>query len=224
MLAGGVGFGTMRDALKGTPKPGEKVVVMGGDNYRIGMGGGAVSSVETGVYANAIELNAIQRANPEMQKRVSNVVRALAESDNNPIVSIHDHGAGGHLNAAGGEFHGTMEEAQALLRSILPLYDKYKEKYHCVYQTDIYTNEQWLEIMPLDASKSNAIRQLQSMLNCEKLIVFGDGKNDIDMFQIADKSYAVANAHNDLKQYATEVILSNDEDGVARWLEANYKQ
>lgn len=93
MLAGGVGFGTMRDALKGTPKPGEKVVVMGGDNYRIGMGGGAVSSVETGVYANAIELNAIQRANPEMQKRVSNVVRALAESDNNPIVSIHDHGS-----------------------------------------------------------------------------------------------------------------------------------
>ena len=78
--------------------------------------------------------------------------------------------------------------------------------------------------MPLDASKSNAIRQLQSMLNCEKLIVFGDGKNDIDMFQMADKSYAVANAHNDLKQFATEVILSNDEDGVARWLEANYKQ
>ena len=99
MLAGGVGFGTMRDAIKGTPAPGEKVVVMGGDNYRIGMGGGAVSSVETGQYANAIELNAVQRANPEMQKRVSNVVRALAESDDNPIVSIHDHGAGGHLNA-----------------------------------------------------------------------------------------------------------------------------
>ena len=104
------------------------------------------------------------------------------------------------------------------------LYDKYKDKYHCVYQTDIYTNEQWLEIMPLEASKSNAIRQLQSMLNCEKLIVFGDGKNDIDMFQMADKSYAVANAHDELKQYATEVILSNDEDGVARWLEANYKK
>ncbi|MBP3671096.1 MAG: phosphoribosylformylglycinamidine synthase [Bacteroidaceae bacterium] len=99
MLAGGVGFGTMRDAIKGTPTPGEKVVVMGGDNYRIGMGGGAVSSVETGQYANAIELNAVQRANPEMQKRVSNVIRALAESDENPIVSIHDHGAGGHLNS-----------------------------------------------------------------------------------------------------------------------------
>ena len=99
MLAGGVGFATLRDALKGEAEPQEKVVVMGGDNYRIGMGGGAVSSVETGQYANAIELNAVQRANPEMQKRVSNVVRALAESDDNPIISIHDHGAGGHLNA-----------------------------------------------------------------------------------------------------------------------------
>lgn len=98
MLAGGVGFGTRRDALKGTPEVGEKVVVMGGDNYRIGMGGGAVSSVETGQYDNAIELNAVQRANPEMQKRVSNVIRTLAEADVNPIVSIHDHGAGGHLN------------------------------------------------------------------------------------------------------------------------------
>jgi len=98
MLAGGVGFGTHRDALKGEPAVGEKVVVMGGDNYRIGMGGGAVSSVETGQYKNSIELNAVQRANPEMQKRVSNVIRTLAESDINPIVSIHDHGAGGHLN------------------------------------------------------------------------------------------------------------------------------
>lgn len=99
MLAGGVGFAARKDAIKGTPEPGQKVVLMGGDNYRIGMGGGAVSSVETGQYANAIELNAVQRANPEMQKRVSNVIRALAESGKNPIVSIHDHGAGGHLNA-----------------------------------------------------------------------------------------------------------------------------
>ena len=99
MLADGVGFANKRDAIKGTPKAGEKVVLMGGDNYRIGMGGGAVSSVNTGQYANAIELNAVQRANPEMQKRVANVIRALAEDDTNPIVSIHDHGAGGHLNA-----------------------------------------------------------------------------------------------------------------------------
>ncbi len=99
MLAGGVGYAAAKDAIKGVPEEHQAVVVMGGDNYRIGMGGGAVSSVETGQYASGIELNAVQRANPEMQKRVSNVVRALAENDNNPIVSIHDHGAGGHLNA-----------------------------------------------------------------------------------------------------------------------------
>lgn len=98
MLAGGVGYAKREYALKGEPQTGEKVVLMGGDNYRIGMGGGAVSSVNTGLYAGTIELNAVQRANPEMQKRVQNVVRAMAESDENPIVSIHDHGAGGHLN------------------------------------------------------------------------------------------------------------------------------
>jgi len=98
MMAGGIGYGIEKDALKGHPEKGDKVVVMGGDNYRIGMGGGAVSSVETGKYSNAIELNAIQRSNPEMQKRVYNAIRALSETGNNPIVSIHDHGAGGHLN------------------------------------------------------------------------------------------------------------------------------
>ena len=98
MLAGGVGFAKKSDSIKGTPEKGEKIVIIGGDNYRIGMGGGAVSSVETGKYSNAIELNAVQRANPEMQKRAANVIRAVAESNNNPIISIHDHGAGGHLN------------------------------------------------------------------------------------------------------------------------------
>ena len=98
MLAGGVGFANMRDALKGNPAPGEKVVVLGGDNYRIGMGGGAVSSVNTGQFTSGIELNAVQRANPEMQKRTANVIRTISEADVNPIVSIHDHGACGHLN------------------------------------------------------------------------------------------------------------------------------
>ena len=98
MLAGGVGYAAKRDAIKGTPQAGEKVVVMGGDNYRIGMGGGAVSSVNTGQYDNSIELNAVQRANPEMQKRVANVIRAMSEDERNPIVSIHDHGAGGHID------------------------------------------------------------------------------------------------------------------------------
>jgi phosphoribosylformylglycinamidine synthase len=98
MLAGGVGYGTKRDCLKKEPQKGNKVVVVGGDNYRIGLGGGSVSSVDTGRYSNGIELNAVQRANPEMQKRAYNLVRALVESDNNPVVSIHDHGSAGHLN------------------------------------------------------------------------------------------------------------------------------
>lgn len=98
MLAGGVGFARLKDSKKQSLKPGDKIVLLGGDNYRIGMGGGAVSSVGTGEYGNAIELNAIQRSNPEMQKRVMNAIRAMVESDVNPVVSIHDHGAGGHLN------------------------------------------------------------------------------------------------------------------------------
>ncbi len=98
MLAGGMGYAPLEDAKKETPQSGEAVVLLGGDNYRIGMGGGAVSSVATGEYSSGIELNAVQRANPEMQKRVLNVVRAVSEQGNNPIVSIHDHGAGGHLN------------------------------------------------------------------------------------------------------------------------------
>jgi len=98
MLAGGVGYGTKRDCLKKEPQKGNKIVVVGGDNYRIGLGGGSVSSVDTGRYSNGIELNAVQRANPEMQKRAYNLVRALCEEDNNPVVSIHDHGSAGHLN------------------------------------------------------------------------------------------------------------------------------
>jgi phosphoribosylformylglycinamidine synthase len=98
MLAGGVGYGKHKDSLKDLPETHDKIIMMGGDNYRIGMGGGAVSSVATGEYGNQIELNAVQRANPEMQKRVYNAIRALSELDDNPIVSLHDHGAGGHLN------------------------------------------------------------------------------------------------------------------------------
>lgn len=98
MLAGGVGFAKRSDAIKADPEKGDKIVVLGGDNYRIGMGGGAVSSVDTGQYAAAVELNAVQRSNPEMQKRAANTIRAMVESSENPVVSIHDHGAGGHLN------------------------------------------------------------------------------------------------------------------------------
>ncbi|WP_248723914.1 phosphoribosylformylglycinamidine synthase [Seonamhaeicola sp. ML3] len=98
MLAGGIGYGKKDQALKDTPKTGDKIVILGGENYRIGMGGAAVSSADTGEFASGIELNAVQRSNPEMQKRAANAVRGMVESDENFIVSIHDHGAGGHLN------------------------------------------------------------------------------------------------------------------------------
>ncbi len=98
MMAGGIGYGKLADAQKDIPQEGDAIVILGGDNYRIGMGGGAVSSVATGEFDNSIELNAVQRANPEMQKRAFNAIRAMIETDKNPVVSIHDHGAGGHLN------------------------------------------------------------------------------------------------------------------------------
>lgn len=99
-----------------------------------------------------------------------------------------------------------------------PLYHKFSETYHCVFQEDIYTKHQWLEIMPKAASKASAIRQLKEYLGCRKVVVFGDGKNDIDMFEIADEAYAVSNAVDELKQIATDVIGSNNEDAVAKWL------
>jgi len=98
MQAGGIGYAKANQALKDTPKKGDKIVLLGGDNYRIGMGGAAVSSADTGVFSSGIELNAVQRSNPEMQKRAANAIRGMVESDENFIVSIHDHGAGGHLN------------------------------------------------------------------------------------------------------------------------------
>ena len=98
MQAGGIGYGKIDQAIKKKPQEGDKIVILGGENYRIGMGGAAVSSADTGALGSGIELNAIQRSNPEMQKRAANAIRGLVESDNNPIVSIHDHGAGGHLN------------------------------------------------------------------------------------------------------------------------------
>ncbi len=98
MQAGGIGYGKLDQAIKAVPEEGDKIVVLGGENYRIGMGGAAVSSADTGAFASGIELNAVQRSNPEMQKRAANVIRGMVESKDNQIISIHDHGAGGHLN------------------------------------------------------------------------------------------------------------------------------
>lgn len=103
-------------------------------------------------------------------------------------------------------------------QKLAPFYEKYRETYHVVYSKDIYSGEQWLEIMPKTASKANAVRELKEKLGCEKLVVFGDGKNDLDMFHAADEAYAVQNADKELKAAATAIIGGSNEDGVAKWL------
>ena len=93
----------------------------------------------------------------------------------------------------------------------------------CDYFSSV--NKSAVEVYLKKNTKGSAILKAIDFLDIkiENTYAFGDGKNDIDMFQMADERYAVANAHDDLKEYATEIILSNDEDGVARWLEEHYK-
>ncbi|MBQ4085910.1 MAG: HAD-IIB family hydrolase [Clostridia bacterium] len=100
-----------------------------------------------------------------------------------------------------------------------PLHEILRKKYHCVYGKDIYSGEQWLEIVA--STKAEAALQLKALFHCDRLVCFGDGKNDIPMFAIADECYAVANADPALKAVATGVIASNMEDGVPRWLLEN---
>ncbi|UTY40076.1 HAD family hydrolase [Allocoprobacillus halotolerans] len=105
-----------------------------------------------------------------------------------------------------------------------PFYLQYHNQYQCLFQKDIYTNQQWLEIMPQHTSKAHAIEQLKALYHYDKLVVFGDGENDIEMFQLADEAYAVDNAHEKLKAIATKIIPSNDNDGVAHFLKQTYKK
>lgn len=103
-----------------------------------------------------------------------------------------------------------------------PLYTQFKEKYHCIFQRDIYSGEHFLEIIPKAVSKANAASQLKQLLKADYIVAFGDGKNDIELFEAADESYAVENAVGELKAIATGIIDSNDHDGVAKWLYHNY--
>lgn len=105
---------------------------------------------------------------------------------------------------------------------LLPVHKQLKDKFSCVYSKDIYSGTQWLEIMPSGATKASAALQLKKMLGCEKIVCFGDGKNDLSLFEISDECYAVENADEELKQAATAVIGSCDNDGVAKWLEKNF--
>jgi phosphoribosylformylglycinamidine synthase len=169
MLAGGIGYGKKRDSLKDIPNQQDRIIMMGGDNYRIGMGGGAVSSVATGEYGNQIELNAVQRANPEMQKRVYNAIRALSELDNNPIVSLHDHGAGGHLNC----FSELVEETGGVVElDNLPIGDP------TLSSKEIIGNESQERMGMI--LKEKDIKLLKDISNRERAPMFDVGKSTGD--------------------------------------------
>ena len=99
-----------------------------------------------------------------------------------------------------------------------PLYEKYKETFKCLYQKDYYSEYYWLEIMPKNTTKAQAALKLKEMLGCDRLVVFGDEINDIELFKIADEAVAVANAKPELRPFATTFTDSNENDGVAKFL------
>lgn len=112
-------------------------------------------------------------------------------------------------------FHIACIDTKEKLR---PAYERFKEDFPCVLYRDMYSGDTWLELHPVGATKAAAAVTLKKMLHCDRIVCFGDGKNDIPMFEIADESYAVANADDELKAIATAVIDSNENDGVAKWL------
>lgn len=127
---------------------------------------------------------------------------------------------GGSDILAGKKFYFTCIDGKDKLAL---LYNTFKDKFNCYFQTDIYSSEYWLEIMPAAATKAKAILQLKDILGCDRIVSFGDAVNDIPMAKISDEFYAVENAADEVKKLADGVIGSNDNDGVAEWLFENYK-
>jgi len=214
MLAGGIGYGKAKDSQKEHLETGDKIVLLGGDNYRIGMGGGAVSSVATGEYGNAIELNAIQRSNPEMQKRVMNAIRAMAESSTNPIVSIHDHGAGGHLNCLSELLE---ETGGAIQLDKLPVGDP------TLSDKEIISNESQ-ERMGL-AIKADALETLKKISARERapMYVVGEATGDHKLvFERADKEKKPVDLEmNDLFGSSPKTIIT-DKTVVNNYADVQY--
>ncbi len=108
------------------------------------------------------------------------------------------------------------------LDALIPVYNDIKDKFNCLFYKDAYDGLYWLEVQPENASKAQAIIKLKNMLGCDSVICFGDGTNDISMFSVADKSYAVDNAEQAVKKLASGIIPSNKDNGVAVWLKENF--
>ena len=100
MLAGGIGNIRDDQTQKNIPPAGSLLIVLGGPGMRIGLGGGAASSMTTGSNSEALDFDSVQRGNPEMERRAQEVIdRCWSMGDENPIIAIHDVGAGGLSNA-----------------------------------------------------------------------------------------------------------------------------
>ena len=108
-----------------------------------------------------------------------------------------------------------VDEVSVLERTM----EAYRDRVRCILYKEIYSGDMFLEFMSPDATKAGAALELKERLGCDRLVVFGDGRNDLDLFRVADEAYAVANADEEVKAAATAVIGSNREDGVARWLQ-----
>ena len=115
----------------------------------------------------------------------------------------------------GDVFHIACIDEEEKLR---PLYEEIRDRFPCVFYRDMYIGEMWFEIHPKGATKADAVMRLKEMLGCDEVVCFGDGVNDIPMFLAADRAYAVANAEKALKEIASGIIESNEQDGVAKWL------
>lgn len=108
---------------------------------------------------------------------------------------------------------------------LMPIYNIFSkdDRFCCTIQQELYRPEYWCEIMPKKATKAEAIKSLKELWECDRIVSFGDAINDIPMFEISDECYAVKNAVPELKELATGIVNSNDNDGVARWLLENVK-
>jgi Cof subfamily protein (haloacid dehalogenase superfamily) len=114
-----------------------------------------------------------------------------------------------------------LEELEQIL-SGLNLDSHFTHHIHVdAYKHEDGKTKYWLEIMRYDAQKDTGVQKVKTLVGADKIICFGDNINDLPMFKISDESYAVKNALPEVKKIATTVIGSNDEDGVAKWLEKN---
>lgn len=124
-----------------------------------------------------------------------------------------------------------LYEGDIFYFTIIGEYDEVKEFYNSIkennnigvtFQKEIYNESYWCEIMPITASKANGILQLKETYNFDRVVTFGDAINDVPMFQISDECYAMDNACEELKSIATKVILGNNQDGVALFLQEKF--